>query len=107
MAKANRVSSAIAALRIGAGAKPSTEPVRAAYAELADLARHPPRPIPLDPHRVNLEDGADCVHDVFNALLAYLTAILDDPAQNTPDALDPIGGALEYAAVNRMAWRAA
>jgi hypothetical protein len=68
MAKAERVSSAIAALRIGAGATPSTKPVRgAAYAKLASPAKHPPRPIALNPHGVNLEDCADHLNKVLNA----------------------------------------
>jgi hypothetical protein len=109
MAKAERVSSAIAALRIGAGATPSTKPIRAAYAELAGLAKHPPRPIALNPHGVNLEDRADHLNKVLNAPWAYHTTILDDTAQNFPGGLDleQIGSTLQYAVVKHTAWRAA
>jgi hypothetical protein len=47
MAQAEYVTSAIRAPITGAGAKPSTKPVQAAYAEfVAVLVGHPPRPIP-------------------------------------------------------------
>jgi hypothetical protein len=107
MAPAKRVSSAIAALRIGAGAKPSTKHIRAAYDDLAGLTRHPSRPIALNIHGV--EDGADHLNKVFNTLRAYLTAILDDTAQNIPGGLDlrQIVGTLQYAVIKHMAWRAA
>ena len=66
MAQADYVSNAIRALITGAGAKPSTNPVRAAHAEfVATLAGHPPWPIPLEPRRCrprgprrSLEEGA-------------------------------------------------
>ena len=109
MAKAERVSSAIGALRIGAGARPSTKPVRAAYAELASPAKHPPRPVGLVPHGVNLENRADHLNKVLNAPWAYLTTILDDTAQNTPGVLDleQIGSTVQYAVVKHTAWGAA
>jgi hypothetical protein len=46
---------------------------------------------------------------VFNTLRAYLTAILDDTAQNIPGGLDlrQIVGTLQYAVIKHMAWRAA
>jgi hypothetical protein len=109
MAEAERVSSAIAALRIGAGPTPSTKPVRAAYAELASLAKHPPRPIALNPHGVNLEDRADHLNKVLSAPWSYLTTILDGTAQNIPGGLDleQIRSTLQYVVVKHIAWRAA
>jgi hypothetical protein len=109
MAQADYVTNAIPSLITAASAEPSTNPVRGAYAELlAGRAGHPSRPIRLKPHVVDLEDRADHLNEVFNALWACLTAISDDTAQNIPGGLDlcQIGGALQYT-VKRMAWRAA
>ncbi len=89
MAQADDVSNAIRALITGAGAKPSTNPVRAAHAEfVAAVAGHPPWPIPLYADATDLEDRADHLKRVLNAVSVYLTAILDDTAQNVPDGLD-------------------
>jgi hypothetical protein len=72
-----------------AGTKSSTSPIRAAHAEfVAALARHCPHPIPLDPNAVDLEDRADHLKNVFAALSLYVSAILDDTAQNVPGRLD-------------------
>jgi hypothetical protein len=118
LAQAEHVTSAIGALLIGASAKPSTNPVREAHAKfVAALAGHPPRPIPIGADAIDLEDRADHLNKVFNALSAYLTAILHDTAQNVPggldlsqvDASDPasdVSGTLQHA-VERMAWRVA
>jgi hypothetical protein len=89
MAQAVHVTSAIGALTIGASTKPSTSPVRAAHAELVPaLAGHPPRAIPVDADTTDLEDRADHLKKVLNALWAYLSAILKDTAQNVPGGLD-------------------
>ncbi len=89
MAQADFVSNAIRALITGAGAKQSTNPVRASHTEFVTvLAGHPPWPIPLDPAAADLEDRADHLNTVLNALSAYLTVILDDTAQNVPGGLD-------------------
>jgi len=89
MAQAGYVSNAIRALITGAGAKPSTNPVRAAHAEfVAAVAEHPPWPIPLYADATDLEDRADHLNRVLNALSVYVTAILDDTAQNVPGGLD-------------------
>ncbi len=120
MAKADYVTNAICALITGASAKPSTNPVRAAHVELvARLAGHPPRPIPLKPPVVDLEDRVDDLNKVLNALSVYLTAILDDIAQNVSGGLDlcqidalfsdlasDMSGTLQYA-FRRMARRVA
>jgi hypothetical protein len=89
MAQADYVSNAIRALITGASAKPSTNPVRAAHAEFAAaLAGHPPWPLPLYADATDLEDRADHLKKVLDALSVYVTAILDDTAQNVPGGLD-------------------
>ena len=120
MAQADYLTSAIRAFITGPSAKP-TNPIRAAYADfIARLAGHPPRrPIPLDPHPVDLEDRLDHLEKVFNALSAYLIAILSGTAENVPGELDlrQVDGLLSglapdmictfQHAVERMAWRVA
>ncbi len=89
MAQADYVSNAVRALITGAGAKLPTNPIRVAHAEfVATLAGHPPWPIPLDPDATDLEDRADHLKKVLSALSVYVTAILDDTAQNVPGGLD-------------------
>jgi hypothetical protein len=118
MAQADYLTNAIRAFITGASAKPSTNPIRAAYANfIACLV--PPRPIPLDPHAVDLEDRLDHLEKVFTALSAYLIAILSGTAENVPGGLDlrqvdsllsdlasDMIGTLQHA-VERMAWRVA
>ena len=120
MAQAEHVTSAIGALMIGASAEPSTNPIREAHAEfVAVLAAHPPRPIPIDAHAIDLGERTDHLNKVLNALSAYLTAVLDDTAQNVPGGLElrqvdslrsdlasDMSGTLQHA-VERMAWRLA
>ena len=120
MAQAEHVTSAIDALMIGASAKPSTNPIREAHAEfVAALSSRPPRPIPIDARAIDLQDRTDHLNKVRNALSAYLTAVLDDTAQNVPGGLDlrqvdallsdlasDVSGSLQHA-VERMAWRVA
>ncbi len=89
MAQAKHVPSPIRAPITGADPKPSTNPIRAAYAEyLATLAGHPPRPIPVFADAVDLQDRADHLDKVLTALSVYLATILDDTAQNVPGGLD-------------------
>jgi hypothetical protein len=104
----------------GAGAKPTAYPLQAPYAEfLAALARHPPHPIPVYADATDLEGRADHLSKVLDALSAYLTAVLDDTAQNVPGGLDlrqidallsdltsDMSGTLQHA-IECMAWRAA
>jgi hypothetical protein len=72
-----------------ANATPPVSPVRVAHAEfVAALAGRPPRTIPLEADAIDLEDRADHLNTVFNALSAYLNVILDDTAQNVPGRLD-------------------
>jgi hypothetical protein len=89
MAQADHVSNAIHALITGAGAKPFTDPARAAHAEFVTaLAKQPPWPLPLFAAASDLEDRADHVKKVLGTVSAYVTAILDDTAQNVPGGLD-------------------
>ncbi len=89
MAQADYVTTAIRALITGAGAKPSTNSVRAAPPEfIAAPAGHRPRPILVDANAVELEDRADHLTKVSNALSAYPTAILDDTTRNVPGRFD-------------------
>ena len=89
MAEADYVSNAIRALITGAGVKPSTNPVRAAHAEfIAAVAGHPPWSMPLHPDASDLEDRAEHLKTVLNALSIYVTAILENTAQDVPGGLD-------------------
>lgn len=77
MAQAVYFTSAIRSPITGAGAKPSTKPVQAAYAEfVAVLVGHPPHPIPVYADAANLVDRADHLNKVLTALSEYLAAIL-------------------------------
>ena len=120
MAQAECLTSAIRAFITGASAKLSTNPIRAADADfIARLTGHPPRPIPLDPHAVELKDRLDHLEKVFTASSAYMIAILSGTAENVPGGLDlrqvdgllsdlasDMIGTLQHA-VERMAWRVA
>jgi hypothetical protein len=89
MAQAEYVTNAIRAPITEARAKPPIHPVLRAHAEfVAAIAGHPPRPIPIDADAIDLEDRADHLSKVFNAVSAYLTTIVDDAAQNAPSKLD-------------------
>ena len=89
MAKADHVSTAIRAPVTGAAAKPSTTPVHAAYAELiTTVGANPPRPIPLFADACNLEDRAEHLSQVLAAFKSYLSAILEDTAENVPGEVD-------------------
>ena len=88
MAQAGYVTNAIRALIIGAGAGPSTNLVRTAHAEfVAVLAAHPPWQIPVAVAATDLEDRADHLSTVLDALSVYVTALLNDAAQNVPGGL--------------------
>ena len=52
------------------------------------MAGHPSWPIPLYDDAGDLEDRADHLSNVLNAVPVYVTAILDDTAQNVPGGLD-------------------
>jgi hypothetical protein len=120
MAQAGYVPSANRVLFTDANLDPSTKHVSTTYAALiGELVGHPPRPIPLAAHAVDLEERADHLTTVLSALSAYLTASLDDAAQNVPGGLDlrqieallsdlaaDTSGTLRYAA-EATAWRVA
>jgi hypothetical protein len=64
-------------------------PLTAGYADfLAALAKHPPRPIPLDADSIDLQDRAEHLSALFGGLATYLGVVLDDTAQNVPGGLD-------------------
>ena len=89
MAQADYVPSANRVLFTDANLDPSTKHVSATYAALNDeLLGHPPRPIPLAARVVDLEERADHLTTVITALSGYLTARLNDAAQNVPGGLD-------------------
>lgn len=89
MAQADYVSNAVRALITGASAKPSTNPIRAAHADFVTaVAANRPWPIPLFADASDLEDRADHLKTVLDAVAVYVTALLDDTAQNVPGGLD-------------------
>jgi hypothetical protein len=89
MAQAGYVTNAVRPLITGADSKPSTNRVHTAHADfVAVLAAHPPRPIPVGVNAADLEDRGDHLDKVLTALAIYLTAILEDTAQNVPGGLD-------------------
>jgi hypothetical protein len=89
MAQADYVTTAIRAPTTGAVAKLSSNVVRTAHAEFVTaLAVAPPWPIPLFADAAYLEDRADHLKKVLDAVSVYVTTILDDTAQNVPGGLD-------------------
>jgi hypothetical protein len=89
MAQAGYVTNAIRAPITGAGEKLSTNSVRTAHAEFVTaLPGQPPCPIPLFANATDLEDRADHLKKVLNAVAVYVTALLGDTAQNIPGRLD-------------------
>jgi hypothetical protein len=55
---------------------------------VAALAEKPPRAIPLLPTPVDFEDRAEHLGSVLTAISLYLTAVLEDTAENVPGGLD-------------------
>ena len=89
MAQADYMPNAIRALITNANLNPSTKHVSATYAALiGELVGHSPRSIPLAARAVDLEERADHLATVITALSGYLTASLNDAAQNVPGGLD-------------------
>ena len=88
MAQADYVSNATHELAIAASAKPSTDPVRTAHADLVTaLAGKPPWPMPLFAEADDLEDRADHLKKVLDAVSVYVTTTLDDIARNVAGGL--------------------
>ncbi len=118
MAQADYVSTAVRALITGAETKPSSSAIRVAHADfIAALAGQSPWPIPIHPDVTDLEDRAAHLKKVVEAVSVYLTALLDDTAQNIPGGLDrrqidallsdlasEIAGAVQGAADNAAGW---
>jgi hypothetical protein len=72
-----------------ADANSSIRSVHAAHAEfIAKLADHPPRPIPIYADAIDLEDRSDHLSRVLNAVSTYVTAMVDDAAQNAPSNVE-------------------
>jgi hypothetical protein len=55
---------------------------------VASLAGHPPRPIPIYADAIDLEDRSDHLSRVLSAVSVYVTAIVDDTAQNAPSNIE-------------------
>jgi hypothetical protein len=89
MAQAGYVTNVVRPLITDAGSKPSTNPIHTAHAELVTaVAGQPPCPIPPFPGASDLEDRAEHLKKMLNAVSVYLVAILDDTARNVPGGLD-------------------
>jgi hypothetical protein len=85
MAQADYVSNATHPLAAAASAKPSTDPVRTAHADLVTaLAGKQPWPMPLFAEADDLEDRADYSKKVIDAVSVHVTTILDDIAWSAP-----------------------
>jgi hypothetical protein len=120
MAQAIYVHSAIRALPPVATNRLPTSIICAAHGELITyLTQYRPRLMPIDTEAADIKDRADHLNRVFIAMFLYVTAILDDVAQNVPDGLDlrqtsallsdlesEVNGTLQHA-VECLAWRAA
>jgi hypothetical protein len=52
------------------------------------LIGHPPRRIPLDVRPADLEERADYLDNVLKAVSVYVTAVLEDTAENVPGGLN-------------------
>ena len=88
MAQANYVTNAIRAFITDTSAKASTNPVREAHVEfVAALAGHPPRPVSIDADATDLEDRADYLNKVLNAL----PGIVRRRSSMTPRRTSPAG----------------
>ncbi len=90
MAQAKYVTTAIPSqITATASADSSTNDVKAAHSYLvAALAGKPPRSIPLFPNPVDFEDRAEHLGNVITAVSLYLSAILEDTAENVPGGID-------------------
>ena len=89
MAQAKCANSAIRAPAPVAGDYPSTTPIPKGRAEVfAAFADQLPRPIPINACAADLEDRADHLDKVLNAISVYVTAILDDAAGDVPGGFD-------------------
>jgi hypothetical protein len=88
MAQAGHAFTAVRALITGAGAEPSTNPLRGAYLELlGDLAGLPSRSIPLNPHIFDLEDRVDHLSEVLTARSYHPNTTCYDTAKNVSGGL--------------------
>lgn len=89
MAQAESLSNAIRALIPGARPPSPPKPVWASHAVfVSSVAGQPPSPIPVFAEAADLEDRADHLKAVLDALSLYLKAALFDAAQNVPGGLE-------------------
>ncbi len=87
MAQVDSVSNLVRALTTGV--KPSRNSIQAVHAAFVGaVAANPPWPIRLDPKASDLEKRADHLRSLLCALSLYMTAVLDDTAQNALSGLD-------------------
>ena len=87
MAQADNVFNLVRALTTGV--KPSRNSIQAVHAAFVGaVAANPPWPIRLDPEAIDLENRADHLRSLLCALSLYMTAVLDDTAQNALGGLD-------------------
>jgi hypothetical protein len=90
MAQAESITTAIRELMSREAPKKSGCPVRTAHTELvAAFASHPPHSIYAESDSDDLDARADHLKGLFAALHVYISAVIDDTAQNIPScALD-------------------
>ena len=89
MAQAETLSNAIRALIPGARPPSPPKPIWAAHAAfVSSVAGRPPLPIPVFAEAADLEERADHLKGVLDALSVYLKAALADAAQNVPGGLE-------------------
>ncbi len=87
MAQADNVSNLVRTLTTGV--KPSRNSIQAVHAAFVGaVAANPPWPIRRDPAAIDLEKRADHLRSLLCALSLYMTAVLDDTAQNALGRLD-------------------
>ncbi|HEY7153168.1 MAG TPA: hypothetical protein VH575_04330 [Gemmataceae bacterium] len=70
------------------GASPSRSTIDEYKRFMADLAEHPPSPIPLFPSVGDFEGRRDHLSAVLAAISRYLNTALEDVAANVPGSLD-------------------
>lgn len=89
MAQATRRHSAIRAVTPDSSACSPTGILYAAHAELiATVSGQAPYPTPINAGEIDIENSADALNELLDATSVYLTAVLDDLAQNVPGSLD-------------------
>ena len=88
MAQAEHVTTAIPLCVTDGKAKASFNSQAAHAKLLSALEGNLPRRIPLDTRSVHLEDRADHLDKVLQAMSVYVAELLDDTAENVPGGLE-------------------